>query len=139
MSLTPDELVIHEKAIAKIRRKLFTRYSPADYFIIPGTEVVLPASVNVRFQPTYNETTQSVMWGGLRWDVDGGFEPTPLVVTLRHWEADRFYIQVTSANGYTMHINTFPFATLDESLMAMISASRANKLLPPKERPSRWR
>jgi hypothetical protein len=139
MALTPEELALHEKAIAKMRRKLFARYSPGDYFSIPGTEEILAPSVTLRCQPSFNLTLREIRWGGLRWQVDGGYEPTPLLVCVSHWEMDRFNIQVTAAKGYTMHIDTFEFVTLHGSLMSMITASRANKLLPPKEKPSRWR
>jgi hypothetical protein len=42
--LSPEELARHERAINKIRRKLFASHTPEEFGIVPGSEEILTAS-----------------------------------------------------------------------------------------------
>jgi len=39
--LTPAERLRHEEAIQRIRQRLFRRYEPTHYFIVPNSERLL--------------------------------------------------------------------------------------------------
>jgi hypothetical protein len=114
-ALTLKEQGQHEKAIAKLRAELFRENSPSRYFIVPGSEKVLPPSVEGKWMA--GEGSYRVLHlGGLEFlidcaDLEGH---TRLIIT--HKEGSQFWLWLIAAKGHTIVADTVEFKKLASSI-----------------------
>lgn len=130
--LTPEERARHEKGIERIRRRLFRRYLPSDYFIIPNSEEVIAACA----ESCWNAACGSYRVfrvGGLSFAADGGAEGQ-CRFSVSHMDTNRFSFWMIGARGHTITSLIVPFRDLDEMVYATLCAyRRANIAHAPKE------
>jgi hypothetical protein len=118
-ALTPEEQRRHEKAIAKLRAELFRHHSPAHYFIVPGSEVVLGASAEMRWDCDRGRY-RVLHLGGIKFLIDCADPHGHTTLTIRHKEKAQFYFWLTAAEGYTLTAATAEFKQLATSIRASI-------------------
>ena len=127
--LTPAELARHAKGIEKIRRQLFRRYRPSDYFIVPNSEAVLHASAESCWNAACG-AYRVFRFGGVSYATDccdtQGFSK----FSISHTEADRFSFWLTAARGHTMASLTIRFRELDEIVHEYVCSFRRSNLAP---------
>jgi hypothetical protein len=111
--LTPRERARHERGLERIRQRLFRRYQPSDYYIIPGSERVLAAAAESCWNAAGGDY-RVFRFGGLSFAVDCKAEDGPCRFSVTHFEADRFSFWLTGARGHTITSMTVVFRDLDE-------------------------
>jgi hypothetical protein len=127
--LTPEEQARHERGIERIRGRLFRRYQPSDYFIIPNSERVLAASA----ESCWNAGCGSYRvfrFGGLSYVVDGGDKAGASKLTISHVDRDRFDFWLSAARGHTVTSVSVRFRELDEVVYAYVCSHRRANLSP---------
>jgi hypothetical protein len=127
--LTPEEQARHHRGIERIRRQLFRKYSPAEYFIVPDSEKVLNASAEGCWNAACGNY-RVFRFGGLRYHVDCAEEGGLSKVSLTHDEQDRFTFWLGSARGYTINCFHVRFSELDERMYAYVLSFRRANLSP---------
>ena len=135
-NLTPEEQARHEKGIDKIRRRLFRRYQPSDYFIIPNSELVIAASA----ENCWNAACGSyrvLRFGGLSYVVDCLDQAGLCRFSTSHVDADLFQFWLTAAKHHTVCSITVRFRELDEEVYARVASYRRANSSP--EYPGRTR
>jgi hypothetical protein len=124
--LTPEEHARHQWGIERIRRRLFRRYQPSDYFIVPESETVIAASA----EGCWNAACGSYRvfrFGGLSFVVDCRAEDGLSRFNVSHIEADCFSFWLTGARGHTLTSLVVRFRDLDEFVHGRLcSYRRAN-------------
>ncbi len=63
VALTPEEVAKHERAVEKIRRKLFATHTPEEFGIVPGSEEIMRATAEERWMAGVGEY-RVIRWGG---------------------------------------------------------------------------
>jgi hypothetical protein len=125
--LTPEEQARHERGIERIRGRLFRRYQPSDYFIIPNSERVIAASA----ESCWNAACGSYRvfrFGGVSYGADCCDKAGACTFTISHVESDRFDFWLTAALGHTVTLLSVRFRELDEVVYAYVcSYRRANR------------
>jgi hypothetical protein len=127
--LTPEERARHERGIERIRRRLFRRYQPSDYFIIPNSERVIPASA----ESCWNAACGSyrvLRFGGLTYVVDCLDQAGLCKFSVSHVDADRFHFWLTAARDHTVCSITVPFGELDEAAHTRVCSYRRTNCAP---------
>lgn len=111
--LTPEERALHEKGIEKVRRCLFARYRPTDYFIVPESETIIAASA----EGCWNAACGSYRvfrFGGLSFVVNCRAVDGLSRFSVSHVETDRFSFWLMGARGHTLTSLVVRFCDLDE-------------------------
>ena len=121
--LTPEEQARHQRGIEKIRRQLFRRYTPADYFIVPGSESVLNASAEACWNAACG-SYRVFRFGGLRYRVDCANEHGPMLTSITHVEANQFLLWIGTARSVTVNCVPVRFHDLDEEMHSRIVSCR---------------
>ena len=121
--LTPQEQARHEKGIERIRQRLFRRYQPSDYFIVPQSEKVITASAESCWNAACG-CYRVFRFGGLSFAVDCDEEDGLCRFTVTHFEADRFNFWLTGARGHTITSVIVSFGDLDETVRARLASTR---------------
>ena len=121
--LTPEERALHAKGIERIRRHLFRRYQPADYFIVPNSEQVIAASAESCWNAACGDF-RVCRFGGLSYVVDCRDKDGLTRVCLAHTERDRFHFWVSAARGHTMTSLIVRFRDLDEIVYQHVCSYR---------------
>ena len=127
--LTPEEEARHARGIEKIRAKLFNKHSPADYFIVQGTERILGASA----ESCWNAACGSYRvfrFGGLSYDIDCGGSAGHYTLSVRHFDADNFIFWLGAPPGHTLSCINIAFRELDELPYAYVQSCRRANLAP---------
>jgi hypothetical protein len=127
--LTPAEQARHERGIERIRRRLFRRYRPDDYFIVPNSEQVLAGSAESCWNAACGEY-RVFRVGGLSYAVDCQDSEGMSRLAVLHADADRFSFWVTAARGHTMVSLTVRFRELDEIVYAYVCSFRRSNTEP---------
>jgi hypothetical protein len=127
--LTPEEWTRHEKGIERIRRRLFRRYRPEDYFIVQNSEQVVAGSAESCWNAACGDY-RVFRVGGLSYAVDCGDAEGLSRFTVSHAEADRFNFWITAARGHTVNSAIVRFRELDELLYARVCSLRRSNLAP---------
>jgi hypothetical protein len=128
--LTPEERARHERGIEKIRRRLFRRYQPTDYFIVPNSERVIGASA----ESCWNAACGSFRvfrFGGLSYAVDCEDVHGLGTFTVAHVHSDRFAFWITAAKGHTVSSLSVRFSELDETVYEYLCSFRRSNSAPP--------
>jgi hypothetical protein len=87
--LTPEEVARHERGIERLRRRLFRKYQPTDYFIVPSSEQVLAASAESRWNAACG-SYRVFTFGGLAYSVDCCDPAGLCAFRVSHFDADVF-------------------------------------------------
>lgn len=127
--LTLEEQARHERAIEKIRRRLFRCYQPRDYFIIPNSERVIAASA----ESCWNAACGSyrvLRFGGLTYAVDCLDQAGLCKFSVSHVDADRFHFWLTAAKHHTVSSITVRFRALDEAVYTRVCSYRRSNVSP---------
>jgi hypothetical protein len=127
--LTPEELARHAKGIENVRRQLFRRYQPSDYFIVPNSEAVLQASAESCWNAACGEY-RVFRFGGLSYIADCSDKEGLSKFSIVHSDADRFSFWLTAARGHTMASLTIRFRELDEIVHEYVCSFRRSNLAP---------
>lgn len=127
--LTSAEQARHERAIEKIRRQLFRKYTPADYFIVPASEHVFAAYAEGRWNEACG-AYRVLHLGGISYSVDCADAAGLSKFHLSHAEADRFNFWLTAMPGHTISALNVRFCELDEIPYAYVSSYRRANLAP---------
>lgn len=124
--LTPEEWARHERGIEKIRRRLFRRYRPSDYFIIPNSEHVIAASAESCWNAACGPY-RVLRFGGITYVVDC-LDPAGLCkFSVSHVDADRFHFWLIAAKQHTVSSIAVRFGELDDAAYSRVcSYRRAN-------------
>jgi len=109
-ALTPEEIARHDRAIAKIRRKLFAQHTPDELGIAPGSERVLSATAQQRWCASIGNY-RTITWGGLRFTLSLGASCYELTVS--HCERDVFILHIANERGNTEVVSPVKFEELD--------------------------
>jgi hypothetical protein len=109
-ALTPEEIARHDRAIAKIRRKLFVQHTPDEFAIVPGSERVLSATAQQRWCASIGNY-RTITWGGLRFTLSLGSSRYELTVS--HCERDVFILHIANERGNTEVVSPVRFSELD--------------------------
>jgi hypothetical protein len=119
-ALTPEEQRRHEKAIAKLKVGLFKDRPPSHYFIVPGSEKVLPARAEEKWmQGTGNYRVLHL--GGLEYLLDCADPEGHTTLTISHKEGSQFWFWIIAAKGYTLTAATAEFKDLARSVRSSIT------------------
>jgi hypothetical protein len=127
--LTPEERARHERGIERIRRRLFRRYQPVDYFIVPNSEQVLAACA----EGCWNAACGSYRVfrvGGLSYAADCRDAEGLSRFTVSHAETDLFSFWITAARGHTVNSGIVRFRELDEIVYARVCSLRRSNVAP---------
>jgi hypothetical protein len=126
VALTEEDRAHHERAIAKIRRRLFRTHTAEDYGIVPDSERVFAAYAEQCWNAACG-TYRRVHLGGLAYHVDCADPAGASTFALSHGEADQFNFWLSSAKGHTLSALTVRFRELDEIPFQYVSSLyRAN-------------
>lgn len=112
-SLTAAECVRHSRALEKIRQRLFSRYAPADYFILPGSEQRLAAYAENCWNAACGDY-RVVHWEGLSYVVDCADAAGSCEFSVSHAEGSGFHFWLKAAKGHTLCSVSVRFHKLDE-------------------------
>jgi hypothetical protein len=121
--LTEQERTRHERAIEKIRHRLFSKHRPEDYLVVPRSEKRIGASA----ASCWNAASGSyrvVTWGGLSYAVDCADEVGPARFSVSHATADRFHFWLSAAEHYTVNALIISFSELDQVPYDYVSSYR---------------
>jgi hypothetical protein len=110
-ALTPGELATHERAIVKIRQKLFARHTSEEYGIVDGSEEVMPACAQNRWNAGVGNY-RLITCGGLRFDFSG--PRSRFTLTVMHFERDVFTVHISNGKGHTEMVDHAKFDSLDQ-------------------------
>lgn len=128
-ALTPEEEARHARGVEKIRRKLFHKHAPADYFIVPGSERILSASA----ESCWNAACGSYRvfrFGGLSYSFNGGGSAGLYTFSARHFNADDFIFWLGAPQGHTLSCTNVAFRDLHELPYAYVQSCRRANLTP---------
>lgn len=128
--LTPEERALHEKGIERIRRRLFARYRPSDYFIVPESQTIIAASA----EGCWNAACGSYRvfrFGGLSFVVDCRDLDGLSRFSVSHIEADRFSFWLMGARGHTLTSLVVRFRDLDEVVHEHLGSYLRSNLAQP--------
>jgi len=117
--LTPEELARHEKGIERIRRRLFRRYDPTDYLIVPGSERVIAASAESCWNAACGDY-RVLRVGGLSYAVDCADEAGLSRFSISHIDGHGFNFWLTAARGHTLTSLVVQFRELDDIVYANV-------------------
>lgn len=124
--LTVDEEDRHRRGIEKIRRRLFSRYTAAAYFVLPNSEVVFAASAESCWNAAIGDY-RVFRFGGLAYDVDCCDPAGPATFRVSHFEGNAFLFTLVAAKGHTVSSLRVLFDRLDEVPHSyVLSYRRAN-------------
>ena len=125
--LTPEERARHERGLERIRRRLFRRYQPTDYFIVPNSERVIAASAESCWNAACGRY-RVFRIGGLSYAADCCDKDGLSRFSLSHFEDQRFSFWLTAARGHTVTSLVVQFRELDEIVYGRLcSFRRANR------------
>src|SRR5687768_10495289 len=96
--LTPEEIARHDRAIAKIRRKLFAQHTPDELGIVQGSERVLSATAQQRWCASIGHY-RTITWGGLRFTLS--LASSRYELTVSHCDRDVFILHIANERGNT--------------------------------------
>lgn len=123
--LTPEESARHDRAIAKIRRKLFAQHTPSEFGIVPDSELVLSATAQQRWCAGIGDY-RTITWGGLRYTivpVSSRYE-----LTVSHTERDVFLLHIANQRGNTEVVSPVKFDELDRAAWMHVEHLRRVRL-----------
>jgi hypothetical protein len=109
-ALTPEEIARHDRAIAKIRRKLFAQHTPSELEIVPDSERVLSATAQQRWCASIGNY-RTITWGGLRFTL--AIASSRYELTVSHCERDIFILHIANERGNTEVVSPVKFNELD--------------------------
>jgi hypothetical protein len=109
VALTPEEVAKHERAIEKIRRKLFAQHTAEEFGIVPESEEVISATAEKRWMAGVGDY-RVIRWGGLRYKLEAKGEPFKLTIT--HFERDTFTFHISNKRGHTEVVAPVTFADI---------------------------
>lgn len=119
--LSPEELARHERAIERIRRKLFASHTPEEFGIVPGSEEIISASAENLWNAGVG-SYRRITWGGLRYFI--ATSAAQLEMTVSHFERDVFTLHVADERGHTEVASRVEFAALDNLAWRHIATLR---------------
>ncbi|HEU4655858.1 MAG TPA: hypothetical protein VFS47_17860 [Steroidobacteraceae bacterium] len=123
-ALTPEEQRRHEKAMAKLRAELFRKYSPAQYFIVAGSEGVTPASAEMCWMEGVG-SYRKLCLGGLRYRIDCADEYGLAALHVRHRKDKEFCFWIESAQDFTVVSRCVQFTELSTCVRPAVLAHLA--------------
>ena len=127
--LTAEEEVRHRRGIEKIRRRLFRRYSPADYFIVTGSERILSAYAQSCWNAACG-TYRVFRFGGLTYDIDCADRGGLNKFSITHLDADAFIFWLSAPQGHTISCLNIRFSDLSEIPHAYVQSCRRANVAP---------
>lgn len=127
--LTPEEEKRHARGIEKIRRQLFSRHSPADYFVLRGSERILSASAESCWNAACG-SYRAFRFGGISYQFDCAGAAGPYTFSVRHIDATDFIFWLGAPQGHTFSCLTIAFGELDELPYAYVQSCRRAILAP---------
>jgi hypothetical protein len=123
---TPEELALHRAAIDRIRKRLFSKHSTADYWISDGSEKIHPPSAQLRWNAACGEYREFTL-GGLSYAVDCLDRHGLTQFTVRHQQNQEFAFWMENGKGNATCSLVVPFRVLDEVVFRyVVSCRRAN-------------
>lgn len=127
--LTLEEVARHERGIAKLRRRLFRKYQPTDYFIVPSSERVLAASAESRWNAACG-SYRVFTFGGLGYSVDCRDPAGLCEFRVSHFDADVFTFWLRAAKGHSVTALDIRFRELDDTVYAYVRSYRHANVHP---------
>lgn len=121
--LTAQERERHEKAIARVRERLFSRHRADDYPVVFASERVIAAYAESRWNAACGDY-RVLHLGGLSYSVDCVDEAGLSRFSVSHDEDDRFSFWLSAAKGHTVNSLLLRFRELDELPYAYVSSYR---------------
>lgn len=129
VALTAEDRARHERAIEKMRRRLFRKYAAQEYRIVADSERVIAAYAEECWN-AHGGTYRLVRLGGLEYRVDCADPDGASRFALSHREADEFNFWLSAANGHTVSALTVHFRNLDEVAFRYVSSLRRSNVAP---------
>lgn len=121
--ITAKERERHERAIAKIRERLFSRHHADDYRVVSASERVIAPYAESRWNAACGDY-RVLYLGGLSYSVDCADEAGLSRFSVSHDEDDRFSFWLSAAKGHTVNSLLLRFRELDELPYAYVSSYR---------------
>ena len=124
-ALTAQEKKQHEKAVAKIRERLFRRHAAAEYRIVELSETIIAAHAESRWNAGCG-SYRVLHLGGLTYRFDCGAGHPPGAMSICHSERDLFSFWVSGAQDHTVHSSKLRFEELDTRVFQIVQGFRAS-------------
>jgi hypothetical protein len=124
-ALTAAERRQHEKAVARIRERLFRRHAPDEYRILEHSETIIAAHAESRWNAGCG-SYRVLHLGGLTYRFDCGAGHPPGAMSICHSERDLFSFWVCGAQDHTVHSSRLRFAELDSRVFQIVNGFRAS-------------
>lgn len=121
--ITAQERDRHQRAIVRMRDRLFSKHRPEDYLVVPASERVIAAYAESRWNAACGGY-RVLHVGGLSYSVDCADEAGLSSFTVSHNEADRFFFWLSAAKGHTVNSMLVRFSELDELPYEYVSSYR---------------
>jgi hypothetical protein len=134
--ITSLDLRRHEKAVAKLRCRLFDERSPATCHIV-GAERILPPSVDVRMDLVNDRPVRNVMLGGLEYVLRFPQCETDRSIAVKHWAGAQFWLYASfghsdKTGSYTRYSKLVLFSKLPQVFLACIDQMEyESRPIPP--------
>ncbi|HEU4602249.1 MAG TPA: hypothetical protein VFS24_09785 [Steroidobacteraceae bacterium] len=110
--------------MAKLRAELFRKYSPAQYFIVPGSEVVTSAWAETCWMAGVG-SYRKVCLGGLGYRIDCADEHGLAGLRVQHRKDRKFCFWIESAQNFTVMSCSVQFAELSTCVRPAVLAHLA--------------
>lgn len=123
VALTEAERARHDRAVGKMRERLFRKHSAEEYCIVSGSERVIAAHVEECWNAACG-TYRVVHLGGLEYQVDCEDRAGGSRFAVSHIEADEFNFWLTAPQHYTLSALNVRFRELDEVPFRYVSSLR---------------
>jgi hypothetical protein len=124
-ALRAEESRQHEKAVAKIRERLFRRHAPDEYRIIEHSETIIAAHAESRWNAGCGPY-RVLHLGGLTYLFECGAGHPPGAMSICHWERDLFSFWVNGVQDHTVHSSKLRFEELDTRVFHIVQGFRAS-------------
>jgi hypothetical protein len=133
VALTPEELARCDRAIEKIRRKLFAQHTAQEFGFLEGSQTIMPPYAENRWNAGCGNY-RVIRWGGLRFHFVAGNSRFELTIT--HTELDRFLVHIGNEKGHTEMVAPTNFVLLGEFVWRHVEkcrrATKARKMVAEK-------
>jgi hypothetical protein len=115
-----------------MRRQLFRKHRPLDYYIVPNSERIIAASAESCWNAACGDY-RVFRFGGLSYGSDCCDKDGLSTFSISHIDADQFSFWLTAARGHTMACLNIRFRNLDEIVYDYVCSFRRSNLAPARK------
>lgn len=127
--LTPDDMARHARDVARLRRCLFQRRTPAECFVFDA-EVIVAPSVYVLFDLVSGKPTRNLALGGLEYKIVFPHAQAPRWITVQHCRGELYWLHAKFHDSrklvdYTRFSLTVPLEIVGRNFLSRIDEMAA--------------